>query len=93
MGQYRPAFQVADHGFDSRPEKYADINHQPPRAEMDAAYVAAHDAGLWQFLTKASVYSRFDITAISEIPNGKDPLPTICRSLANMDCSIRLTFS
>ena len=49
MGQYRPEYQVVGHGSKNKPNKYSDINRQPYRAEMDAAYKAAREAGLWRF--------------------------------------------
>jgi uncharacterized Fe-S radical SAM superfamily protein PflX len=49
MGQYRPQFQVTGCGVKSRPDKYSDIDRQPYRAELDAAYEAAREAGLWRF--------------------------------------------
>ena len=33
----------------SRPEKYSDIGRQLYRTELDAAYEAAREAGLWRF--------------------------------------------
>ncbi len=49
MGQYRPQFQVRGRGVRSRPDKYSDIDRQPYRAELHAAYEAAREAGLWRF--------------------------------------------
>ena len=49
MGQYRPQFQVTGRGVRSRPDKYSDIDRLPYRAELDAAYEAAREAGLWRF--------------------------------------------
>jgi uncharacterized Fe-S radical SAM superfamily protein PflX len=49
MGQYRPEYQVRNHGVNSRPEKYSDIGRQPYQAELDAVYQAARKAGLWRF--------------------------------------------
>ena len=60
MGQYRPAYQVgqlserarSDAG-DPSPEagsvKYEEINRPLPQSELEAAYEAARDAGLWRF--------------------------------------------
>jgi putative pyruvate formate lyase activating enzyme len=49
MEQYRPEYQVRGHGLNSQLEKYSDIGRQPYRAEVDAAYQAAREAGLWRF--------------------------------------------
>ncbi len=49
LEQYKPEYQVAGRGSDSRPEKYTEINRKPYRAELDAAYRAARQAGLWRF--------------------------------------------
>ena len=49
MGQYRPAYQLRGHGVKGRPDKYPDIDRRPYRAELDAAYEAAREAGLWRF--------------------------------------------
>ena len=49
MGQYRPEYQVRGHGVKARPDKYADIDRRPYRAELAAAYEAAREAGLWRF--------------------------------------------
>ncbi len=43
MGQYRPEHRVPGN------ERYADINRRPSRDEMERAYQAAADAGLWRF--------------------------------------------
>jgi len=55
MGQYRPQFQVTGRGVTSRPDKYSDIDRQPYRAELDAAYEAAREAGLWRFDERSHV--------------------------------------
>jgi putative pyruvate formate lyase activating enzyme len=48
MGQYRPAYQVGGSARDGTP-KYAEIDRPPTAAEIEAAYAAARDAGLWRF--------------------------------------------
>lgn len=48
MEQYRPAYQVGDRYQDGRP-RYGDIERRPLREEIDAAYDAARQAGLWRF--------------------------------------------
>ena len=53
MGQYRPEHQVG------RPARsgaiaYAEINRPPERRELDAAFAAARDAGLWRFDARAA---------------------------------------
>lgn len=54
MGQYRPAYQVAGNRRDSYPGKYPDIDRKPCQAELDAAYEAARQAGLWRFDERGS---------------------------------------
>jgi putative pyruvate formate lyase activating enzyme len=49
MGQYRPSYQVRGTGDNSRREKYSDIDRPLYLAELDAAYGAAREAGLWRF--------------------------------------------
>lgn len=52
MPQYRPAYQVgsaADAGSRAGAVRYEEINRCPTRAEMEAAYEAAREAGLWRF--------------------------------------------
>jgi len=52
MGQYRPAYQVgtdAGEEDDAGAVRYAEINRRPAQSELDAAYQAARDAGLWRF--------------------------------------------
>jgi len=46
---------VRGHGVKSRPDKYADIDRHPYRAELDAAYEAARKAGLWRFDERSHV--------------------------------------
>lgn len=46
MGQYRPQYQV---GKKLKKDDYQDINLTPTHSEIDAAYQAALDAGLWRF--------------------------------------------
>ena len=48
MGQYHPQYQVGDIAKDSTP-RYADIDRRPRGDEMQAAFQAARDAGLWRF--------------------------------------------
>lgn len=48
MGQYRPEYRVDDVARDGRP-KYGDVRRRPLSAEMQDAYRAARDAGLWRF--------------------------------------------
>ncbi|MCK6485580.1 MAG: radical SAM protein [Phycisphaerae bacterium] len=51
MAQYRPDHEVgriAEIGGDAGRPKYADINRPPHRAELEAAYAAAREAGLWR---------------------------------------------
>jgi putative pyruvate formate lyase activating enzyme len=43
MGQYRPTHRVPGN------PRYADIDRRPRPAEMEAAFAAAADAGLWRF--------------------------------------------
>ena len=43
MEQYRPQHQVGSSS------KYDDINRRPSGQELDHAYAAARDAGLWRF--------------------------------------------
>ena len=43
MGQYRPEHRVPSN------DRYRDIDRRITTPEMDAAYAAARDAGLWRF--------------------------------------------
>lgn len=43
MGQYRPEYKVAD------TDRYEDIDRRPLPAELEAAFAAARQAGLWRF--------------------------------------------
>ena len=43
MGQYRPEHRVSGTG------RYASIDRRPSREEVDAAYAAGRNAGLWRF--------------------------------------------
>ncbi len=52
MGQYRPAYQVGERSKDGS-QKYLDIHRAPAPSEMDEAYAAARDVGLWRFDTRA----------------------------------------
>jgi putative pyruvate formate lyase activating enzyme len=51
MGQYSPQYQVGQDtkkiGRDGLP-RYSEINRRPRASEMDAAHVAARNAGLWR---------------------------------------------
>lgn len=49
MGQYRPEYQVKSLGVNGQGAKYAEINRPAQQAELDAAYEAAREAGLWRF--------------------------------------------
>ena len=49
MGQYRPDYQVRSPGVKGKGKKYSDINRPPHQAELEAAYEAALEAGLWRF--------------------------------------------
>jgi putative pyruvate formate lyase activating enzyme len=46
MGQYRPEHRVPGN------RSYADVGRTPTRQEMEAAYAAAREAGLWRFDTR-----------------------------------------
>jgi putative pyruvate formate lyase activating enzyme len=48
MAQYQPDYRVGNIGRDGRP-KYSEIDRCPSTAELEAAYRAAHTAGLWRF--------------------------------------------
>jgi putative pyruvate formate lyase activating enzyme len=48
MGQYRPEYEVGQIARDSS-TKYAAINRQPSSEELELAFAAARDAGLWRF--------------------------------------------
>ncbi len=48
MGQYRPEHQVGQIGRDGKP-KFEEIDRRPDRSELDAAFAAAREAGLWRF--------------------------------------------
>jgi putative pyruvate formate lyase activating enzyme len=47
MGQYRPVYQVGEIARDGAP-KHQDIARRPEGSEMEAAFAAAHQAGLWR---------------------------------------------
>ena len=52
MAQYRPAYEVghvAVAGPQAGRPRYAEIDRRPTSAELEAAYQAARDAGLWRF--------------------------------------------
>jgi len=51
MGQYRPENRVGGRG----PERFEEIDRRPSAAELDAAYVAAQEAGLWRFDERVSI--------------------------------------
>jgi putative pyruvate formate lyase activating enzyme len=48
MGQYRPEYEVGQIARDGS-GKYAEIDRRPIPQELEAAYAAARDAGLWRF--------------------------------------------
>ena len=48
MSQYHPENCVGERKADGS-VRYGEINRRPSRQEMDEAYVAARDAGLWRF--------------------------------------------
>ncbi|GIW93326.1 MAG: radical SAM protein [Pirellulaceae bacterium] len=48
MGQYRPEYEVGEIARDGS-IKYADINRRPTADEIEQAFQAARDAGLWRF--------------------------------------------
>jgi len=49
MGQYRPEYQVTSNGVSNRPQKYRDINRRLDQTELNIAFAAAREAGLWRF--------------------------------------------
>ena len=49
MGQYRPEYEVGQIAGDGIPAKYAEIDRQPAREELERAHAAARQAGLWRF--------------------------------------------
>jgi putative pyruvate formate lyase activating enzyme len=52
MGQYRPAYEVGgiiQEGRGAGTIRYAEINRCPDSGELEAAYEAARQAGLWRF--------------------------------------------
>jgi putative pyruvate formate lyase activating enzyme len=55
MGQYRPAYEVGAAVTRDGQPKYAAIDRDPTEAEMDDAYAAARDAGLWRFDVRRAV--------------------------------------
>ncbi len=48
MGQYKPAYQVGEVARDGTP-KYLEIQRCTTSSEMEHAYTAAKDTGLWRF--------------------------------------------
>jgi putative pyruvate formate lyase activating enzyme len=52
MGQYHPDYEVGRIARDGS-RKYAEIDRAPTSREMDDAYAAARDAGLWRFDARA----------------------------------------
>lgn len=48
MSQYRPEFQVGEAGRDGQP-KYAEIGRRPLDLELQGAFDAAREVGLWRF--------------------------------------------
>jgi putative pyruvate formate lyase activating enzyme len=49
MGQYRPEYEVGQIARDGIAAKYAEIDRRPQRDEMEWAFSAARQAGLWRF--------------------------------------------
>jgi putative pyruvate formate lyase activating enzyme len=49
MGQYRPEYQVKGRRAGKARDKYANIDRRPYREELEGAYEAAREAGLWRF--------------------------------------------
>ena len=52
MGQYRPEYEVGQIARDGT-RKYAEIDRRPTAREIEAAYEAARDAGLWRLDARA----------------------------------------
>jgi putative pyruvate formate lyase activating enzyme len=52
MGQYRPDYEVGRIARDGSP-LHAEIDRAPARQELEDAYAAARDAGLWRFDVRA----------------------------------------
>jgi putative pyruvate formate lyase activating enzyme len=48
MGQYRPGYQVGEVGRDGS-QKYSEIKRKPTHEELNRAFDAARNAGLWRF--------------------------------------------
>jgi putative pyruvate formate lyase activating enzyme len=48
MGQYRPEYEVGQIAGDGLAPKYAEIDRQPARDELERARAAARRAGLWR---------------------------------------------
>jgi putative pyruvate formate lyase activating enzyme len=57
MDQYRPEFQVGSVADDDR-RLYEEIKRKPHATELEAAYAAARDAGLWRFDERRPVSRR-----------------------------------
>ena len=58
MAQYRPAYQVgsvAETGTQTGTIRYEEINRQPSSEELQTAYEAAEQAGLWRFDERKAV--------------------------------------
>lgn len=53
MGQYRPTYQVGEISHDGT-AKHQDIARRPAGGEMQAAFEAAHRAGLWRLDERAA---------------------------------------
>ncbi|MCG8417283.1 MAG: radical SAM protein [Proteobacteria bacterium] len=51
MGQYQPQYQVGAiaEAARSKTPRHAEIDRRPQKREIDAAYTAAKEAGLWRF--------------------------------------------
>lgn len=57
MGQYRPEYQVGSVADDGG-RRYGEIDRKPRAPEIEAAYAAARDAGLWRFDERRPVTRR-----------------------------------
>jgi putative pyruvate formate lyase activating enzyme len=58
MGQYRPDYEVGriiPEGRDAGSIRYDEINRHPETVELEAAYDAARQAGLWRFDKRSRV--------------------------------------
>lgn len=60
MGQYRPSYEVGTgvlSGRDAGAIRYEEVNRTLTAAELEAAYEAAREAGLWRFDRRGPVGS------------------------------------